>query len=106
MVCKKCGRVLENGSLFCNSCGQATTEGANNAQINQQYFPGQYDVQQYNQQHYYPQNGNYQYGSLKSQSKSNDLLIAILVVMGIIGLAVLVFVGDYCGIPMPWDELF
>ena len=109
MICKYCGKNLEEGSLFCNSCGQSTTNVTNANQYvqqnpAQQCGGQQYGGQQYGSQQYNPMQNIYQYGNRSMQSKNNDMLGLIIGMLFIIGIILFVFLGESSGISMPWHE--
>ncbi len=109
MICKYCGKNLEEGSLFCNSCGQSTTNVTNANQYvqqnpAQQCGVQQYGSQQYGSQQYNPMQNIYQYGNRSMQSKNNDMLGLIIGMLFIIGIILFVFLGESSGISMPWHE--
>ena len=104
MICKYCGKNLEEGSLFCNSCGQSTTNVTNANQYVQQNPAQQCGVQQYGSQQYNPMQNIYQYGNRSMQSKNNDMLGLIIGMLFIIGIILFVFLGESSGISMPWHE--
>ena len=119
MICKYCGKNLEEGSLFCNSCGQSTTNVTNANQYVQQnpaqqcgvqqygvqqYGGQQYGGKQYGSQKYNPMQNIYQYGNRSMQSKNNDMLGLIIGMLFIIGIILFVFLGESSGISIPWHE--